>query len=102
MASLFFSVSVPRVFECISRSVGPTQKSELCRLGWFSSVKYNIGGLDYSADDIEHGCLRGNRPTAGSLSVLVGHPEWSQGYFKKENPRLKQVWTPEIGSDQGT
>ena len=47
--------------------------------------------MDYSADDIEHGILRGNRPTAGSLSVLVGHPEWSQGYFKKTDPRLKQV-----------
>lgn len=63
----------------------------MSRLGWFSSIKYNIGGLDYSADDMEHGILRGNSPTAASLSVLVGHPEWSKGYFKKDDPRLKQV-----------
>ena len=68
----------------------------MCRLGWFGSIKYNIGGLDYSADDMEHGILRGNAPTAGSLSVLVGHPEWSKGYFKKDDPRLKQVESQEI------
>ena len=61
------------------------------RLGWFGSIKYEIGGLDYSADDMEHGILRGNAPTAASLSVLVGHPEWSKGFFKNKDPRLKQV-----------
>lgn len=61
------------------------------RLGWFSSIKYDIGGQEYSADAIEHGILRGNRPSPTSLSVLLGHPEWSKGYFKKDDPRLKQV-----------
>ncbi len=62
-----------------------------CRLGWFSAIKYEIGGQEYSADAIEHGILRANRPGPASLSVLLGHPEWSKGYFKKDDPRLKQV-----------
>ena len=62
-----------------------------CRLGWFSSIKYEIGGQEYSADAIEHGILRGNRPGPASIAVLLGHPEWSKGYFKKDDPRLKQV-----------
>ena len=70
--------------------------SNACRLRWFSSIKYNIGGQDYSADDIEHGILRGNRPASASLPVLLGHPEWSSGHFKRGDPRLKQVRTSRI------
>ena len=65
--------------------------SLLCRLTQFAAIKYCIGGQIYSADDIEHGILRGNRPTAASIPVLLGHPEWSKGYFKKDDIRLKLV-----------
>lgn len=37
------------------------------RMRFFPGVKYNVGGLVYSADDIEHGILRCNRPTPASL-----------------------------------
>lgn len=70
-----------------------TQEAAQCRLFRFGTIKYCIGGQLYSADDIEHGILRGNRPTAASLPVLLGHPEWSNGYFKKDDPRLSQVWS---------
>ena len=35
------------------------------RLKFFDEAKYDIGGLQYSANDIEHGVLRSNRPSPG-------------------------------------
>lgn len=34
------------------------------RLLFYSVNKYNVGGFDLSLDDMEHGILRGNRPTS--------------------------------------
>ncbi|XP_045176932.2 uncharacterized protein LOC123537321 [Mercenaria mercenaria] len=45
------------------------------------STGYNIGGLNYSLDDIEHGILRGNR----------GHPASLSPQFKPGDPRLKYI-----------
>lgn len=52
--------------------------------GFFRKAAYEIGGLRYSADDIEHGILRGNRH----------HPfiPWPQ--FAPDDPRLKQTIIP--------
>ena len=86
ISSLLLSYIVLTYYRC----------SVASRLRWFSSIKYNIGGQDYSADDIEHGVLRGNRPASASLPVLLGHPEWSSGHFKRGDPRLKQVRTSHI------
>lgn len=42
--------------------IGPPDASVKGELGkFFKTVAYNIGGLVYSADDIEHGILRGNQ-----------------------------------------
>lgn len=47
--------------------------SALDRLAFFTRVaKYNIGGRDYSADDLENGVLRGNRPPASDVFALLG------------------------------
>ncbi|MEW5313227.1 MAG: hypothetical protein WDW38_004813 [Sanguina aurantia] len=60
-----------------------------------SFAKYNIGGLEYSADDMENGVLRGNRPSAGSLWSILGLPQFSGGHFSKaDDPRRAQVVTP--------
>ena len=62
-----------------------------CRLSFFNSIKYNIGGQEFSANDMEHGVLRGNRPTPASPWVLLGVPNWSSGYFKSSDPRAAHV-----------
>ena len=52
--------------------------------GFFRKAAYNIGGLRYSADDIEHGILRGNRP----------HPLLHLRQFAKNDPRLTHIVKP--------
>ena len=52
--------------------------------GFFRKAAYNIGGLRYSADDIEHGILRGNRP----------HPLLHFRQFAKNDPRLTHIVKP--------
>lgn len=69
-----------------------TAMTTLERVSFFSSVKYNIGGSDYSADDMENGVLRGNRPAASNLWALVGLPGLSGGQFPdKSDPRRGKV-----------
>ncbi|XP_066294101.1 uncharacterized protein [Branchiostoma lanceolatum] len=46
---------------------------------FWKTTAYNIGGLSFSLDDIEHGILRGNRP----------HPSSTECPFKKDDPRLR-------------
>lgn len=41
------------------------------RLSFFSSISYQLGGHEYTADEIEHGVLRGNRPSAYTFLVCV-------------------------------
>ncbi len=52
--------------------------------GFFRKAAYNIGGLRYSADDIEHGILRGNRP----------HPLFRLPQFTTDDPRLRHAVVP--------
>lgn len=52
--------------------------------GFFRKAAYNISGLRYSADDIEHGILRGNRPYP-----LLHLPQLAKG-----DPRLKHAIVP--------
>ena len=52
---------------------------------FWSNYCYNIGGLEYSLDDIEHGILRANRGTAS-------HPP-----LEEDDPRLEVAMT---GLDQ--
>ncbi|GFO35033.1 hypothetical protein PoB_006153800 [Plakobranchus ocellatus] len=48
---------------------------------FFRTVGYNIGGLVYSLDDIEHGVLRSNKP----------HPASIKPMFAPSDPRLKFI-----------
>jgi len=52
--------------------------------GFFRKAAYNIGGLRYSADDIEHGILRGNQP----------HPLLRLRQFSTDDPRLRHAVVP--------
>ena len=61
------------------------------RLYWFGAVKYNIDGLDFSANDIEHGVLRANAASPTSVGSLLGRPDWARGQFKASDPRLPLV-----------
>lgn len=51
--------------------VGPAENT-LQRLTWFGRVAYRIGGMVFSADDIEHGILRGNASPPASFLNLLG------------------------------
>ncbi len=51
---------------------------------FFRKAAYNIGGLRYSADDIEHGILRGNH-----LHPLLRLPQ-----FATDDPRLRHAVVP--------
>ncbi len=62
----------------IKQSVWETGK------GFFRQVAYQIGGLRYSADDIEHGILRGNRR----------HPAIPLSQFVPGDPRLENTIIP--------
>lgn len=55
------------------------------------AARYNIGGSDYVLDDLENGILRGNRPGAASIGMLLRLPWLSQGPFKASDPRAKHV-----------
>ena len=52
--------------------------SMLRDIGFFRRVAYNVGGMRFSADDIEHGVLRGNRR----------HPYLPFPQFSNDDPRL--------------
>ncbi len=52
--------------------------------GFFRRAAYNVCGLRFSADDIEHGVLRGNRP----------HPLTRLKAFGPADPRLKAAIVP--------
>jgi Protein of unknown function, DUF547 len=58
-------------------------------LNWFNAVKYDIAGMSFSANDIEHGVLRGNRSSPASLGSLLGFK--GGHYFRSDDPRVSQV-----------
>ena len=63
--------------------------STLQRLTWFGDVSYTIGGYRFSANDIEHGILRGNAPSPASLWSILGisslaKPTFSSGDSRKQ------------------
>jgi len=51
------------------------------------AARYFIAGSEYTADDLENGILRGNRPAASSLGMLIGFPGLSSGPFGAGDPR---------------
>ena len=64
------------------------------RLTFFDRFRYDIGGVPWSCDDIEHGALRGNRPGAASFGPLVGAPAVSPGPFAPDDPRRAHCVLP--------
>lgn len=65
------------------------------RLSYFDRHAYDVGGAAYTCDDIEHGCLRGNRPGAASLGALLGKPSVSRGPFRdRADPRRANAIVP--------
>lgn len=72
---------------------GPAE-STLKRLSWFNQVRYNIGGMSFSCNDIEHGVLRGNAASPASIGVLLGKPSWSRPTFKEKDPRSRLAIVP--------
>jgi len=65
----------------ITQSVGP---SSLALLGFFRKTAYDIAGLRFNADDVEHGILRGNR----------GHPMIPGPQFTSQDRRLSWILDP--------
>ena len=63
----------------------------LARLKWFASIKYIVNGLQYSSNDIEHGVLRGNKPSPAHPLSLLGLPQLAPPTFRSRDPRLQQV-----------
>jgi hypothetical protein len=61
------------------------------RLKWFASIKYTVGDRDYSSNDIEHGILRGNKPSPAHPLSLIGLSHLAPLTFKDSDPRLLQV-----------
>ena len=62
----------------VTNSIGP---NSLALLGFFRKTAYDIAGLRFNADDIEHGILRGNR----------GHPLLPGPQFPSQDPRLSWI-----------
>jgi len=89
-----FFINVYNVLVAHAVAVLGFPTSLLERLAFFSSVRYRIGGVDYTPDDIENGILRGNRPSAASIGALLGMPSLSKGPFARGDPRLLLVVAP--------
>ena len=64
------------------------------KLTFFDRFRYDIGGVPWSCDDIEHGALRGNRPGAASFGPLVGAPSLTPGPFAPDDPRRAHCVLP--------
>ncbi|MCF8105126.1 MAG: DUF547 domain-containing protein [Desulfohalobiaceae bacterium] len=57
--------------------------------GFFSRINYDIGGLCYTPDDMEHGLLRVNRRPPGSLFRVLGpHDPKRQYSLNRLDPRI--------------
>lgn len=63
----------------------------IARLNWFASIKYVIGGQNYSSNDIEHGVLRNNKPSPANILSLVGLSSIAPKTFQPRDSRLSQV-----------
>ncbi|QDZ20252.1 DUF547 domain-containing protein [Chloropicon primus] len=68
--------------------------SVLERAKFFGNIKYEIGGLEYSCDDVEHGILRGNAVPPSSVLALVGLSCLASRTFKKSDPRAALAVSP--------
>jgi hypothetical protein len=78
----------------VTCAVGPPNAGFFDKLTFFDRFRYDIGGLLWSCDDIEHGALRGNRPGAASIGAIIGNPRLSPGPFGPNDPRRAHCVLP--------
>ena len=71
---------------------GPAEGT-LARLKWFASISYIVGGHQYSSNDVEHGVLRGNKPSPANILSLIGLSSLAPLTFRQGDPRMQQVCT---------
>ena len=78
----------------VTCAVGPPSAGFFDKLTFFDRFRYDIGGVQWSCDDIEHGALRGNRPGAASAGAIIGAPWLSPGPFGPNDPRRAHCVLP--------
>ena len=86
-ALVAFFINVYNILIVHATTVFGTPDSLLKRLRFFDKVGYTIGGLSYSANDIEHGVLRANAPSPAALASLAGFASMAPKTFKSGDPR---------------
>lgn len=87
--SMSFWINIYNALIVHSTAVFGAAKNALERLRWFGRISYVIGGHRFSADDIEHGVLRGNAPSPGSIFSLLGVSSLAQNTFSLSDPRSR-------------
>ena len=86
---LAFFINVYNILIVHATTVLGTPENMLKRLRFFDTVGYDIGGVVYSANDIEHGVLRANAPSPAALASLAGYPGMAPKTFKASDARCR-------------
>ena len=89
-----FFVNVYNALIVHATAVKGAPKNVVERSKFFGRIKYEIGGVAFSCDDMEHGVLRGNAPSPGSILSLLGLGCLAGGTFKKTDPRADLAVEP--------
>ena len=83
--ALFVNLYNSLIVHAIAERGGPGETASARSAFFGGGASYNVGGLVFSADDIEHGVLRGNRPSPGSLGGVLRLP-WAK-HWPRSDPR---------------
>eukprot|EP01083_Nonionella_stella_P006307 18345_1 len=78
---LAFWINIYNALVIHGRVVNGQPKGHFQRAASFRNTKYNIGGYEYSLDDMENGVLRANRPGSGKF----------QKQFSSDDPRIEAM-----------
>ena len=92
--ALSFWINIYNALIVHAMAVFGVGKNPLARLTWFDKVRYEIGGRVYSANDIEHGVLRGNKPSPASPFSLLGLSSLASPTFRSPDPRRSLAMQP--------
>lgn len=84
-----FFINIYNILVVHATTIVGTPDTLLKRLRFFDSISYNIGGINYSANDIEHGLLRANAASPAALASLAGIPKMAPKTFKRTDPRIR-------------
>lgn len=88
-----FAINVYNILIVHATTALGTPESLLKRLRFFDTVGYDIGGVVYSANDIEHGLLRANAPSPAALASLAGYPNMAPRTFRAADARCRYAGT---------